>query len=190
MICLNSCRKFTIGFVAVVLILATGIYVGLNMLTPAPRETAPENIARPTIEAFLSIRLPDTQGVSRRVGDWKEKVLVVNFWASWCQPCREEMPAFSRLHTKYSKSGVQFIGIAVDNAKSVADFSDKLSVGYPLLIAETEGSDLMRQLGNSRMGLPYTVVIDRSGSIVMTRLGNVPEAQLDEFLGKVIRPSN
>ena len=60
----------------------------------------------------------------------------------------------------------------------------------PLLIAETEGSDLMRQLGNSRMGLPYTVVIDRSGSIVMTRLGNVPEAQLDEFLGKVIRPSN
>ena len=80
MICLNSCRKLTIGFVAVVLILATGIYVGLNMLTPAPRETAPENIARSTIEAFLSIRLPDTQGVSRRVGDWKEKVLVVNFW--------------------------------------------------------------------------------------------------------------
>ena len=70
MICLNSCRKFTIGFVAVVLILATGIYVGLNMLTPAPRETAPENIAPSTIEAFLSIRLPDTQGVSRRVGDW------------------------------------------------------------------------------------------------------------------------
>jgi len=184
MICLNRCRKQTLAFVIGALITAAGVYIAVQ--ATLPKEDAgkldAKDVPRQAIETLFATRLPDGQGTPVKIGDWRDKTLVVNFWAAWCKPCRDEMPAFSRLHTQYRDRGVQFIGIAVDNAKNVADFSEKLPVSYPLLIADTEGSRLMRDLGNTSMGLPYTLVIRPGGDAALTQLGRVSEQRLDSFL--------
>ena len=187
---LTNCRKVTIGFVAAFLALAAGIFIGLEGLTPPPAKTdqPPTQIAPKAIADLFASRLPDTNGKQRLLADWRSQILVVNFWASWCQPCREEMPAFSRLHTKYAGNNVQFVGIALDNPANVAEFSKKIPVSYPLLIAETEGSELLRQLGNPQLGLPYTIILRPHGEVALTRLGKLSESQLDEFLQKSIAP--
>lgn len=184
MICLNRCRKQTLAFVIGALITAAGVYIAVQ--ATLPKEDAgkldAKDIPRQAIETLFATRLADGQGNPVRIGDWRDRTLVVNFWAAWCKPCRDEMPAFSRLYTQYRDHGVQFIGIAVDNAKNVADFSAKLPVSYPLLIAEAEGSQLMRDLGNTSMGLPYTLVIRPGGEAALTQLGRLSEQRLDSFL--------
>ena len=182
MLCLNSCRKVTLGFVVGVLVLALALYLVFSNRVETPVASDPKSISRAAVDAVFTARLPDRSGALQQLGDWRGKTLVLNFWASWCQPCREEMPAFSRLQAKYADRGVQFVGIAVDNAKNVAEFSDRVPVAYPLLVAETEGGEWMRQLGNTSMGLPYTLVIRSSGEVGLVRLGRVPESMLDEYL--------
>lgn len=188
MTCLNRCRKQTLAFVIGALITAAGVYIAVQATLPKDDigKVEAKDIPRQAIETLFATRLPDGKGNTIRIGDWRDKTLVVNFWAAWCQPCRDEMPAFSRLHTRYAERGVQFVGVAVDSEKNVAEFSAKLPVSYPLLIADTEGSKLMRDLGNRSMGLPYTLVIRPGGEAVMTQLGRLSENRLDGFLSTEI----
>lgn len=107
----------------------------------------------------------------------KGRPIVVNFWASWCGPCVEEMPALSQLQREYAKKGVQFVGLGVDSDKNVQAFLQKVQVAYPIYVAGFEGADLARAFGNTAGGLPFTVVIDANGSIRATKLGQIdPEA--------------
>ncbi len=182
---LSKCRRVTVGFVVLVLLLAGGLYFALKSLTPAIEPAA--KIDPRAVATLFAARLADTRGHPQALADWRGKVLVVNFWASWCPPCREEIPAFSRLQRKYRDNGVQFVGLAVENVQKVAAFADPLPISYPMLVAENEGNDMMRQLGNATLGLPYTVVVDRGGKIVFTHLGRLDEAKLDAFLGQALR---
>lgn len=188
MLRLNNCRKLTLSFVFLALALTAGVVIGLKEKAPDIRPTDPNSVSRPAIEALYATRLPEPNGQSHFMGDWRGKTLVVNFWAAWCQPCREEMPAFARLQKKYASQGVQFVGIAIDNAKNVADFAERVPVGYPLLVAETEGGELMRQLGNVSMGLPYTLVLAPDGSAALVQLGRLSERTLDTFLQNALAP--
>lgn len=190
MLRLNNCRKLTLSFVSLALALAAGVYIGLKDKAPGIHPNNPNSVSRPAIETLYAARLPDHRGQAHLIGDWRGKTLVVNFWAAWCQPCREEMPAFARLQKKYASQGVQFVGIAIDNAKNVSDFSERMPVGYPLLIAETEGGELMRRLGNVSMGLPYTVVLHPDGSAALVQLGRLSEQTLDTFLQNARPPKS
>ena len=185
MLALGKCRRITVGFVALMLALAAGLYLVLTRLTP-PAEPA-AHIAPEAVETLFAARLADTTGRPQALADWRGKVLVVNFWASWCPPCREEIPGFSRLQRKYRDSGVQFVGIAVENKQKVVDFVAHLPIGYPILVADSAGNELMRPLGNTSLGLPYTVVVDRSGKIGLTHLGRLAETRLDELLQQTVR---
>ena len=119
------------------------------------------------------------------LNQFQGKPVVLNFWATWCPPCREEMPAFSRLQTKYAANGVEFVGIALDTPDNVIAFLKQIPVSYPLLLAESEGMELTQQLGNSRLALPYTVVLGPNEKPLLIRLGKVPEQELDDLLGKI-----
>ena len=182
---LSKCRRATFGFAVLMVALAAGLYLAMKTLAP-PAEPA-ANLDPHAVETLFAARLPDPQGKIRALADWRGQVLVVNFWASWCPPCREEIPAFSRLQRKYQESGVQFVGIAVENARKVAEFVAILPISYPVLVAETEGNRLMRQLGNASAGLPYTIIVGRDGKIGLTHLGRLSEAQLEEFLRRAVR---
>ena len=133
-------------------------------------------------EALRAASFADLEGKPRRLAEWSGKVLVCNFWATWCAPCREEIPLLVAARQKYGPSGVEFVGIAVDNASKVREFAASFKISYPVLLAEAEGLDLMRRVGNAGGGLPYTVIADRQGRLVHRKLGALGQAELEGFL--------
>ena len=133
-------------------------------------------------EIVYAARLADLQSGEQTLEQWRGRVLVVNFWATWCAPCREEVPVFVRLQERYGSRGLQFVGIAIDKPDKVAEFAREFSINYPLLMGGLETMDLMRQAGNRAGALPYTVVIDRKGNLVSRELGGLKEARLLDIL--------
>ncbi|MHB1353063.1 MAG: TlpA family protein disulfide reductase [Thiobacillus sp.] len=128
------------------------------------------------------LNFPDTAGRPQPFAQWRGKVLVLNFWASWCAPCREEMPEFSALRDRYAPHGVEFVGLAIDNAASVTRFLARQPVTYPILIGEGSAHSLARELGNTSGALPYTLVLDPEGGIVLQHLGRLPGEVLEAAL--------
>ncbi len=108
--------------------------------------------------------------------------MVVNFWATWCPPCREEIPYFSRLHTDYAAEGVQFVGIAADSAEAVRAFTARTPLAYPSLVGGPGIIELSTELGNDAAGLPFTLILDRNAEPVAIRTGRLPEAELENLL--------
>ncbi len=126
-------------------------------------------------------RFPDPAGAEQAMSGFLGKPVVVNFWATWCPPCIHEMPDLQALSESHPHAA--FVGLAVDTAVNVRAFAkDKVQVSYPLLIAGHEGIELMRPLGNSKGGLPFTVVFDAQGQLVERILGLVKPDSLDATL--------
>ena len=117
--------------------------------------------------------LPDTEGQIHNIKEWDGKVLVVNFWATWCPPCRREMPAFIELQDEFGAQGLQFIGVAIDEADKVSEFMDTYGVNYPMLLGDLAAIDVAKKYGNRFGALPYTVIVDRQGKITFIRRGEL-----------------
>lgn len=133
-------------------------------------------------ERFFALSLPDLDGRNQALAQWRGKVLVVNYWAAWCPPCREEMPMFVKVHEAYRDRGVVFLGIALDRREPVAAFADEVGVNYPVLLGGVAGLDLMKQTGNRLGGLPYTVILDRQGNIATQATGALTRERLEAAL--------
>ena len=130
--------------------------------------------------------MPDVDGKQQALGQWKGKVLIVNFWATWCVPCREEMPEFVKLQKEFGDRGVQFVGIAVDDPAKVRQFAAELGLNYPALVGGYGAIELSKSLGNGVGALPYTLILDRSGSISRTKLGPVKTSDLRDIIGQLL----
>jgi thiol-disulfide isomerase/thioredoxin len=137
--------------------------------------------------ALLSAAFTDLDGRSRRLVEWQGRVLVCNFWATWCAPCLEEMPMLAQIREIHAPKGVEIVGIGVDSAAKISEFIKRSPVGYPLLVAGTGAIDLMRSLGNSAGGLPFTVVLDRPGNVGYRRLGILSRRELEGILAGLLR---
>jgi thiol-disulfide isomerase/thioredoxin len=133
-------------------------------------------------DALWASTLPDANGHRMNLAGLKGQTLVVNFWASWCGPCVEEMPALSALQAQYASKGIKFVGIGVDSAANINGFLKKVAVSYPIYVAGFGGADLARAFGNTAGGLPFTVVIDRNGRVRYSKLGRVDIAELKQAL--------
>ncbi len=133
-------------------------------------------------EAIMTTRLADLEGRPQPLDQWRGKVLVVNLWATWCAPCREEIPGFVRLQDKYRGRGLQFVGIAIDQPDKVQTFAREFGMNYPILLGGIDVVELSRQAGNRVGALPFTLIFDRSGRIVGRELGGLKEAKLDEII--------
>jgi thiol-disulfide isomerase/thioredoxin len=136
--------------------------------------------------ALLAVSLPDALGKEESLGQWRGKVLVVNFWATWCGPCLEEMPEFVRAQRELGGKGLQFVGIAVDQQDKVRQFAKDIGLNYPALIGGYGAMELSKTLGNRLMALPFTVIVDRSGRVVHAQLGPLPRAKLDAIISKLL----
>ena len=137
-------------------------------------------------ETLMALNLPDAAGKSEPMAQWAGKVIVVNFWATWCEPCREEMPRFVELQKEYGDKGLQFVGIAVDQADKVRQFSSEIKLNYPALIGGYGAIELSKSLGNTVGALPFTVVLNRSGGIVRTQLGLLKEPELRALITELL----
>lgn len=148
----------------------------------AYRATLPDRSVAEAVAELMRLRLPDVSGKDQSLAQWRDKVLIVNFWATWCEPCREEVPVLLRVHAKHASNGVQIVGISVDSVDKVRQFAIEYQIGYPLVVGTMEVIDLTRRLGNKAAGLPYTVVLDRSGRVVKTHLGGISEVELESAI--------
>ena len=128
----------------------------------------------------------DLQGRQRHSREFTDKVVVLNFWATWCSPCRKETPEFVALQDTFA-GDVQFVGIAIDDEEPVRDFADSYAVNYPLLLGDIEAVALSRQLGNRYEGLPFTVVTAPGGTVVLRHTGGLAREQLEPLLRELTR---
>ena len=129
----------------------------------------------PAVKAFFANSWQTPDGKTVNTQDWQGKVLVVNFWASWCPPCVEEMPALDKLQQEFLQQKVLFVGIGIDSPSNIREFLSKTPVSYPIVIGGLEGSNLSKQLGNSQGALPYTIIINAKGKASYSKLGKISE---------------
>jgi thiol-disulfide isomerase/thioredoxin len=130
--------------------------------------------------------LPDTTGKQHAMSEWQGKLRVINFWATWCPPCREELPALVELQKQYVPKNVQFLGIAIDDAEPVTEFLSKMAINYPMLIAGQGGIELAYSLGNFASAIPFTIIVDKENNVVFHHSGELSKAQLQEAIDKLL----
>lgn len=140
--------------------------------------------------AILAANLPDINGENQAVSQWLGKVMVVNFWATWCTPCQEEIPEFIETQDKFREQGLMFIGIALDQADKVKMFSKEFGINYPVLVGSLNTWSLAAAAGNRMSVLPYTVVINRSGEIVETYVGRVNLRKLEKLVIPLLKENS
>lgn len=176
-----------IAYFAVMLGLGYVIYV--YFLSPnASLNNANKDNSSLSAQTFFSAKLPNENGVIQELSQYKGKVIVLNFWATWCPPCREEMPELSELHAEYKNKNVVVIGVAIDELSLVKAFSASTPVSYPLLADENEGMALANQLGNDKGVLPYTVIINVDGTVAKTYFGRITKSLLANTLNVLLSP--
>lgn len=130
--------------------------------------------------------LPDIDDVMHNSHEWDGKVVILNFWATWCPPCVKETPAFVELQEQYGEAGAQFIGIAIDNKIAVQEFMDTYGVNYPMLIGEDNAIQVAKDYGNRFGALPYTVVISRQGQVHFVQRGEMTREMAEKNITELL----
>ncbi len=157
-------RHRSIVMVIGVLGVAAGLFVSLSA-------RGPSGDGAPVVGQLLNIPFVDLSGRERTMDEWKGQVVLVNFWATWCAPCREEIPALIETRSTLGARGLEVVGIALDDAERARSFAADFKISYPILVGDGTTIELMRQLGNRSGALPYSVVIDRQGQVAASHLG-------------------
>lgn len=129
--------------------------------------------------------LADATGVTRSIAEWDGRALIINFWATWCPPCRREIPLLNSLRARYAPRGFEVIGVAVDFREDVLRYMAATPIDYPVLIGEQDGLDTVRAFGLGTLGFPFTVFTDTDGRIVTIHVGELHESQAGVILAAV-----
>jgi len=130
--------------------------------------------------------LPNLAGEPRKSNEWGGKVLILNFWATWCPPCLEEIPTFVALQEELGDRGLQFVGIAIDAPEEVRRFAETHRINYPVLLGGEEAIELSRNLGNRFQGLPFSVLFNRHGQVVYQQGGVLTEETVREKIAELM----
>jgi thiol-disulfide isomerase/thioredoxin len=126
--------------------------------------------------------LRDAAGAPHTLSQWRGKVLIVNFWATWCAPCREEIPLFVKLQREYGDRGIQFVGIAIDEPAKVQPFAQEFGINYPVMVGGMDTAEWSRRLGNGAGALPFTLIVGRDGVVRATHVGAMKEGALLPYI--------
>lgn len=139
------------------------------------------------VPELLSSSFPDLSGKPHKILEFQPRALLANFWATWCEPCREEVPLLIAAHDKFSASGLLVLGIGIDSAEKLKRFAADYGIAYPVLVADAGALELMRKLGNPVGGLPFTVGLDTHGRVAHRRLGPIRKGELDAIVPRMLR---
>ena len=181
--------KNSVIFIAVVVLGITALLIGGKRFTRPPQGQAntavPGSVAGPergTTAPDFTLKVLDSHDKTMQLSSLKGKAVLLNFWATWCEPCKMEMPWLVELQKKYGPQGLQIVGVAMDDAgeKAISDFSHKMGVNYPVLLGTEKVADMYGGLD----GLPTTFFLDRNGKIVDRALGLESESLIEDSIKK------
>ncbi|AMK75678.1 MULTISPECIES: TlpA family protein disulfide reductase [Methylomonas] len=130
----------------------------------------------------LNFSLPDLADKPQSITQWQGKILIINFWATWCPPCLKEIPEFIKLQDEYKDKGLQFVGIAIEDKQPVEDYLKRIKINYPVLIGGEGATMLAQQLGNVINTVPFTVIVNQQGQIVHHQLGELTREKVLEVI--------
>lgn len=177
-------RTFLIMAVVAVLAASAGYFAAKSIDTG--KATEPESFGVPDVDDLLGRERPEfthdsIDGTAVSASDFDGRVWLVNFWATWCKPCVDEMPMLSELRSKENEQGLEVVGIALDDADRARKFAEELSIAYPILVGQADVVLTGRRYGNSTGLLPFSVLIDADGMVRWIHLGALErEVLLDQ----------
>jgi thiol-disulfide isomerase/thioredoxin len=181
-------NNLLLSFIAIISIV-TGLlsqqYLSTNKAVPINSVVKPnstEHESESSGSQLTEFTLPDLEGMPHSISEWNEKIRIINFWATWCPPCLKEIPEFIKIQHEYSHKNLQFIGIAIDDKESAADYLAANPVNYPILIAGDGGISLSQQLGNVFKAVPFTVIINQAGQIIHRQTGEISTEKIQQLI--------
>ncbi len=169
------------NFFAIITLIATAtlgyfFYVGLD------KDTAPavSQLVAPTPanSSLVDFTLPDLDGIDRQISEWDGKARLINFWATWCAPCRREIPLLKKTQTEHAKDNLQVIGVAVDFIEPVTAYAEEAEFNYPVLVGQEEAMAAAEATGIDFIGLPFTMIVAPDGQMITTHIGEIHEDQM------------
>lgn len=168
-----------------VLLLSIAIVAFVVGVAVNTSRTQPVSEASALLSAQLETSDPSTGTVGTdSVENQLAELTLVNFWATWCTPCRDEMPLFEAMYRLHQKDGFTIIGIAIDNPSRSQPFLDSMDISYPILYAENTGMQLLEETGNGQGLLPYSLLLDKNGNVLDQVLGKIDEARIQAWLSE------
>lgn len=168
---------------------ALGMLAGSHINQPPQRPVPPSIGVLQPGDIRTDLQLPDTEGNMHRLSDWDGKLVLLNFWATWCGPCRAEMPLLDKTGTHLAGDGLAVVGVAIDNAAAVGEFLKEDPVSYPILIGGNDDPNPSLVFGDTRSVLPYSVLIGRDGRILARRAGSFDAPSLAQWLQPHLNPA-
>ena len=183
-------KNFLVAIALVALLIAGVVtYQAQNRgMAEAPAEsmapsssTTTENVTA-SAPKIIDFALPDLEGNVRRISDWNGKGRLVNFWATWCAPCRREIPLLKKTQAANADENVQIIGIAVDFPDEVAAFAEEAEFNYPILIGQEDAMAAAEASGIDFIGMPFTMIIAPDGELLKSHMGEIVEAHIDAVI--------
>ena len=181
--------------VAVVLIIAAAggflvqQFVSVNdpVETPAPPTI---NVEVDNTAQAIDFSLSDIEGNVKHLSDWNGRARLVNFWATWCAPCRREIPLLKKLQEAQGSEGLQVIGIAVDFMEEVIDYAEEVEFNYPILVGQEDAMMAAESSGVEFIGLPFTLVLSRDGELLKTHVGEIVEDHVERIVAVLQQMDN
>ena len=183
------------ALIVLLLVAAGAAGFGVYQWMAAPMPPAPAQGAMPPAakamspDEALNLQFDSLDGAgSHALADWKGKTLLVNYWATWCQPCRQEIPLLVKLQAQYAAAGLQVVGIATDETgeKDVRTFLKRMVVNYPILMGTDEVGSMVAGFGGSLIGLPYSVVLGKDGKVLAIHAGELHPEEAQKLVQKAL----
>jgi thiol-disulfide isomerase/thioredoxin len=179
-------RVFLIFASALVALMAGALFYAarIPVESSAPPAAAPstEQPAQLEVVTHPAFTLPDVSGTDRQFSEWAGKNRILNFWATWCAPCRREIPLLKAFQDEQGDNGFQVIGIAVDFAESVANYAEAAEFNYPVLVGEQDAMAVAESSGVEFVGLPFTMFVASDGELLSAYVGELHQSHLDEIV--------
>lgn len=171
--------------IAAILVLITSLYLAKQFGIIAPSSSQPSQA-----QVLLDARFNALNGGEVSLKTWQNKIIVLNFWATWCPPCREEMPELSKMQDQYKDQNLVIVGLSTEDLDTTKNFIAEQPVSYPILAGDMQAMTFAETLGNNQSILPYTVVIDEKGQLVKTFFGRVNQALLEKTILPLLKNHN